>query len=78
MAHVHPLYIPQPYQDSAEAGRLILRDGSTAFMDQRAHLNRKLRFCITPYLIVAYVVVHASVSRTGKTTHGASSDTERT
>jgi acetate---CoA ligase (ADP-forming) len=26
----HPLYIPAPYQDSAEFGRLILRDGSTA------------------------------------------------
>ena len=25
-----PLYIPAPYQDSAEFGRLILRDGSTA------------------------------------------------
>ncbi|PYR70857.1 MAG: GNAT family N-acetyltransferase [Acidobacteria bacterium] len=25
-----PLYIPAPYQDSAESGRLILRDGSTA------------------------------------------------
>jgi acetyl coenzyme A synthetase (ADP forming)-like protein len=28
--HVRPLYLPPPYQDSAEAGRLILRDGSTA------------------------------------------------
>jgi len=27
---VHPLYIPAPYQDSAEFGRLILKDGSTA------------------------------------------------
>jgi predicted CoA-binding protein/GNAT superfamily N-acetyltransferase len=26
------LYVPQPYQDSAEAGRLILRDGSTALI----------------------------------------------
>src|SRR5438093_392112 len=25
-----PLYIPAPYQDSAQSGRLILRDGSTA------------------------------------------------
>src|SRR5437867_10745201 len=25
-----PLYIPAPYQDSAESGRLILKDGSTA------------------------------------------------
>jgi acetyl coenzyme A synthetase (ADP forming)-like protein len=30
VAQVHPFYVPQPYQDSAEAGRLILRDGSTA------------------------------------------------
>jgi acetyl coenzyme A synthetase (ADP forming)-like protein len=30
MAKPHPLYIPAPYQDSAESGRLILRDGSTA------------------------------------------------
>jgi acetyl coenzyme A synthetase (ADP forming)-like protein len=30
MPEVHPLYIPAPYQDSAEAGRLLLRDGSTA------------------------------------------------
>ncbi len=28
--HVHPRFVPPPYQDSAEAGRLILRDGSTA------------------------------------------------
>jgi acetate---CoA ligase (ADP-forming) len=27
---MHPLYIPAPYQDSAESGRLILKDGSTA------------------------------------------------
>jgi acetyl coenzyme A synthetase (ADP forming)-like protein len=26
----HPLFIPAPYQDSADFGRLILRDGSTA------------------------------------------------
>jgi acetate---CoA ligase (ADP-forming) len=30
VAQVRPLYLPAPYQDSAEAGRLILRDGSTA------------------------------------------------
>ncbi|OGQ79874.1 MAG: GNAT family N-acetyltransferase [Deltaproteobacteria bacterium RIFCSPLOWO2_12_FULL_60_19] len=30
MAKVHPLYLPPPYQDSAESGRLILRDGTTA------------------------------------------------
>jgi acetate---CoA ligase (ADP-forming) len=27
---VHPVFIPAPYQDSAESGRLILKDGSTA------------------------------------------------
>jgi len=27
---VHPRYLPPPYQDTAECGRLILRDGSTA------------------------------------------------
>src|SRR5262245_61317500 len=27
---VHPRYVPTPYQDAPEAGRLILRDGSTA------------------------------------------------
>jgi GNAT superfamily N-acetyltransferase len=27
---MHPLYVPAPYQDSAEFGRLILKDGSTA------------------------------------------------
>lgn len=30
MAQVHPLYVPPPFQDKAEAGRLILRDGTTA------------------------------------------------
>src|SRR5713101_374183 len=30
MAHIRPLYIPTPYQQAAEAGRLILRDGTTA------------------------------------------------
>lgn len=30
MAAVHPLYIPMPYQDSPESGRVILRDGTTA------------------------------------------------
>jgi len=30
VAKVHPLYLPLPYQDSAESGRLILRDGTTA------------------------------------------------
>lgn len=29
-ANVHPVYMAPPYQDSAEAGRLILRDGTTA------------------------------------------------
>lgn len=32
MAQVRPLFVPPPYQDSVEAGRLILRDGSTAFI----------------------------------------------
>src|SRR4051812_25044776 len=27
---ITPRFVPSPYQDSAEAGRLILRDGSTA------------------------------------------------
>lgn len=27
---LHPLYLPAPYQDSAEFGRVILKDGSTA------------------------------------------------
>ncbi len=30
MIPTRPLYLPPPYQDSAERGRLILRDGSTA------------------------------------------------
>ena len=30
MAVVRPRYLPVPYQDSAESGRLILRDGTTA------------------------------------------------
>jgi acetate---CoA ligase (ADP-forming) len=30
VAQVRPLYLPAPYQDSAESGRLILRDGTTA------------------------------------------------
>jgi acetyl coenzyme A synthetase (ADP forming)-like protein len=32
MAQIRPLYLPAPYQDSAESGRLILRDGSTAII----------------------------------------------
>jgi acetyl coenzyme A synthetase (ADP forming)-like protein len=31
-ASVHPRFIPPPCQDSAESGRLILRDGSTAHL----------------------------------------------
>src|SRR5262245_34096989 len=27
---VHPRYVPPPYQDAADSGRLILRDGTTA------------------------------------------------
>lgn len=30
MTTTHPLYIPAPYQDAVDSGRLILRDGSTA------------------------------------------------
>lgn len=30
MIPARPLYVPPPYQDSAESGRLILRDGTTA------------------------------------------------
>ena len=30
MPAIRPRYLPVPYQDSAEAGRLILRDGTTA------------------------------------------------
>src|SRR5574342_183312 len=30
MASVRPRYVPFPYQDSPQAGRLILRDGTTA------------------------------------------------
>jgi acetyl coenzyme A synthetase (ADP forming)-like protein len=30
MAQVRPVYVPPPYQDSAAAGRVILRDGTTA------------------------------------------------
>jgi hypothetical protein len=30
VAQVRPLYLPAPYQDAADSGRLILRDGSTA------------------------------------------------
>jgi acetate---CoA ligase (ADP-forming) len=32
MANVRPLYVPLPYQDTADSGRLILRDGSTALV----------------------------------------------
>ena len=30
MASVRPRYVPTPYQDAPQSGRLILRDGSTA------------------------------------------------
>jgi acetyl coenzyme A synthetase (ADP forming)-like protein len=30
LKNVRPIYLPPPYQDSAESGRLILRDGTTA------------------------------------------------
>lgn len=32
MSHVRPLYVPTPFQDAAEHGRLILRDGTTALL----------------------------------------------
>jgi site-specific DNA recombinase len=35
------------------------------------HLNKKLRFCIIPYLTALCVVVNMSFSRTGETTHEA-------
>jgi acetyl coenzyme A synthetase (ADP forming)-like protein len=56
---VRPLYLPAPYQDSVESGRLILRDGSTAtirialpqdrealvgFFDQLSPESRQQRF----------------------------------
>lgn len=33
MIPTRPLYLPPPYQDSAEKGRLILRDGTTALVE---------------------------------------------
>src|ERR1051326_7258645 len=30
MSEVYPLYVPAPYQDAVDSGRVILRDGSTA------------------------------------------------
>ncbi|HLA89643.1 MAG TPA: GNAT family N-acetyltransferase [Gemmatimonadaceae bacterium] len=33
----HPLYIPTPYQDAIDRGRVILRDGSTATIRLAAH-----------------------------------------
>ncbi len=44
MAAVHPRYLPVPYQDTAESGRLILRDGTAATVrlahpDDRALLS---------------------------------------
>ncbi len=32
MTTIRPLYLPPPYQDSAESGRVILRDGTTAII----------------------------------------------
>ena len=49
-----------------------LRNAALSYeMDQRAHSNKKLRFCITPYPTAPYVVVNASVSMTGETTREA-------
>jgi hypothetical protein len=52
-------------------GSRCLRGTEATTMDPRAHLNKKLRFCITPYSTVPYVKVKANVSRTGEITHGA-------
>ena len=38
---VHPRFVPQPYQDSAECGRLILHDGSTAHVRPAAPADRQ-------------------------------------
>ena len=59
MSTVHPLYIPTPYQEAADHGRVLLRDGSTgllrpatpedqtllaAFFDRLSPQSRRLRF----------------------------------
>jgi len=41
MFQPHPLYIPAPYQDAVEAGRLILRDGSTAWIRMATPQDRQ-------------------------------------
>jgi acetyl coenzyme A synthetase (ADP forming)-like protein len=42
MAAVHPRYLPVPYQDSAESGRVILRDGTTATVRLARPQDREL------------------------------------
>ena len=42
MPAIHPRYLPVPYQDSAEAGRLILRDGTTATVRLARPRDREL------------------------------------
>lgn len=42
MTPVRPLYVPPPYQDSAESGRLILRDGTTATIRPAQPADRDL------------------------------------
>src|SRR5262249_52497678 len=41
MSHVHPLYLPTPYQDAVESGRLILRDGTTATLRVAQRADRQ-------------------------------------
>jgi hypothetical protein len=38
---IHPRFIPPPYQDAADSGRLILRDGSTAGIRPGRELARR-------------------------------------
>lgn len=59
MGEIHPRYIPTPYQEAADHGRVLLRDGSTgllrpvgkddqvllaAFFDRLSPESRRLRF----------------------------------
>jgi acetyl coenzyme A synthetase (ADP forming)-like protein len=41
VASVRPRYLPLPYQDSPEAGRLVLRDGSTAVLQVAASHDKE-------------------------------------
>jgi len=42
MVAVHPRYLPVPYQDAVDSGRLILRDGSTATLRLAIPRDREL------------------------------------